>query len=53
MNKNSSPTKLSILVPVYNSEKTIDRLVEELIKDLGSLFKHEIVLVNDNSSDRS
>lgn len=44
---------LSILIPVYNSEKTIERLVEELIRDLGSLFKFEIVLVNDNSVDRS
>ncbi len=51
MNKNN--TILSILIPVYNSEKTINRLVEGLIKDLGSLFKLEIVLVNDNSADNS
>lgn len=44
---------LSILIPVYNSEKTIGRLVEELISQLGSLFKLEIILVNDNSFDRS
>ncbi len=53
MNKNASSTALSILIPVYNSEKTIDRLVEELIRDLGSLFKLEIILVNDNSVDHS
>lgn len=53
MNKNSSSIVLSILIPIYNSEKTIDRLVEELIKDLGPLFKLEIILVNDNSVDRS
>lgn len=53
MNKNASSTALSILIPVYNSEKTIDRLVEELIRDLGSRFKLEIILVNDNSVDRS
>ncbi|MBI4707814.1 MAG: glycosyltransferase [Candidatus Omnitrophica bacterium] len=53
MNKNTSSTALSILIPVYNSERTIDRLVEELIRDLGSLFKLEIILVNDNSVDRS
>jgi undecaprenyl-phosphate 4-deoxy-4-formamido-L-arabinose transferase len=49
----SSLDSLSILIPVFNSEKTIGRLVERLIKDLGSHFKLEIVLVNDNSSDRS
>lgn len=46
-------TALSIIIPVYNSEKTIDRLVEELIKELGPLFRLEIALVNDNSRDRS
>lgn len=53
MNKNVSSIVLSILIPVYNSEKTIGRLVEELIKDLGSLFKLEIILINDHSTDRS
>ena len=53
MNKNASSTALSILIPVYNSEKTIGRLVEGLIKDLSSLFKLEIILVNDHSLDRS
>jgi undecaprenyl-phosphate 4-deoxy-4-formamido-L-arabinose transferase len=53
MNNNDSLPQLSILIPVYNSEKTIGRLVEELIDSLGSLFKLEIVLVNDHSIDRS
>ena len=53
MNENASRTALSILIPVYNSEKTIERLVEGLIGNLGSLFKLEIVLVNDLSIDRS
>ncbi len=44
---------LSILIPVYNSEKTIGRLVEELIENLGSHYKLEIILVNDNSTDNS
>lgn len=53
MGNNSSSVKVSILIPVYNSEKTINRLVEELIIHLGPLYKLEIVLVNDNSADRS
>jgi glycosyltransferase involved in cell wall biosynthesis len=53
MNKTVSLTTLSILIPVYNSENTINRLVEELISELGVLFRLEIVLVNDNSRDNS
>jgi len=53
MNKNDFSTALSILIPVYNSEKTIERLVEGLIENLVSLYKLEIILVNDNSIDRS
>lgn len=53
INKKNSSIILSILIPVYNSEKTIDRLVEGLIKDLGPLYILEIILVNDNSIDHS
>lgn len=53
MNNNTSSIPLSILIPVYNSEKTIYKLVEELIGSLGPLYKLEIVLVNDNSTDPS
>jgi undecaprenyl-phosphate 4-deoxy-4-formamido-L-arabinose transferase len=53
MHNNSSLISLSILIPVYNSEKTIYKLVEGLIDNLGSLFRLEILLVNDNSIDRS
>jgi len=44
---------LSIVIPVYNAEKTVSRLVDELIKVLNLHYKLEIVLVNDNSVDRS
>ncbi len=37
MNKNDYSIVLSILIPVYNSKKAIDRFVEELINNLGSL----------------
>ncbi|MBI4698272.1 MAG: glycosyltransferase family 2 protein [Nitrospirae bacterium] len=53
MNKNTSSISLSVLIPVYNSDKTIGRLVEELIGILGPIFNLEIVLVNDNSVDSS
>jgi undecaprenyl-phosphate 4-deoxy-4-formamido-L-arabinose transferase len=53
INKVTSSISLSVIIPVYNSEKTINRLVEELIKNLGLTFKLEIILVNDNSRDNS
>lgn len=53
MSKNTLSFLLSILIPVYNSEKTIGRLVEEIITTLSSLYNLEIILVNDSSVDRS
>ena len=46
-------TSLAIVIPVYNSEKTIARLVDELVGNLGPLYRLEIILVNDHSGDRS
>lgn len=46
-------TSLSIVIPVYNGEKTIGRLVDGLVKELGNLYKLEVVLVNDSSPDNS
>ncbi len=48
MSLNSS-IKVSIIVPVHNSEKTISRCIESLINQ--SLKELEIILVNDNSTD--
>jgi len=53
MSIRTSSIALSIIIPVYNAEKTIYKLVEELIKALNPHYKLEIILVNDNSKDRS
>ncbi len=53
MDLNTSKIKLSIVIPVYNAEKTIGRLIDELIKVLNLYYKLEIILVNDNSDDQS
>ena len=44
--------KISIIIPVYNSEQTIAKLVEEVNINLAE-YDHEIILINDGSSDRS
>ena len=48
--------KLSIVIPVYNSEKTIKEVVNEVeiaVSKLNSKFELEIILVNDYSKDNS
>jgi glycosyltransferase involved in cell wall biosynthesis len=52
MNK-KKPTKVSIVIPVYNGEQSIGRLTDELVSVLKELYNLEIVLVNDNSPDNS
>jgi len=48
--------KLSIIVPVYNEEKTIASildLVEEALESLVAITSYEIVIINDCSKDNS
>ncbi len=45
--------KVSVAIPVYNSEGTIARVVNQLVETLTKYYDLEIVLVNDDSSDRS
>lgn len=45
--------KLSVVIPVFNAEATIGRLVNELINGLKDSYEPEIILVNDYSADNS
>ena len=45
---------LSIVIPVYNSEKIIDDLVDKIVNsvsDIKSVSSYEIILINDCSID--
>ena len=53
MNLNIDMTSISIVIPVYNSEDSIGKLVDELVLKLNHLYDLLIVLVNDNSQDKS
>ena len=44
---------LSIIIPVYNSEKTISLVVSKIIDNISDKYNYETILVNDNSSDNS
>jgi glycosyltransferase involved in cell wall biosynthesis len=52
---NEAQTKLlSVIIPVYNEEKTIDRILNRILAvDLDYGYLKEIILVNDCSNDRS
>jgi undecaprenyl-phosphate 4-deoxy-4-formamido-L-arabinose transferase len=44
---------ITIVIPVYNSEKTISKLVDQLVEALEQKYDFEIILVNDCSTDGS
>ncbi len=48
---NSNNIKISVIVPVYNAEKTIKRCVDSIIEQ--TLENIEIILINDGSTDQS
>lgn len=46
--------RLSIVVPVYNEEESIERLVSEVLRVGRSFpFEYELILVDDGSTDRT
>lgn len=47
-------SKLSIIIPVYNEEKTLAQLLNKVLNlDFGGDIQKEIILVNDGSKDSS
>ena len=49
----SLKNEVSVVCPVYCSEATLERLVDEICKALSTSFKFEIILVDDGSKDSS
>jgi glycosyltransferase involved in cell wall biosynthesis len=45
--------KLSIIIPVYNEEKTVKEVVERVLKARLPKLTKEIILVNDGSTDKT
>ena len=45
--------KLSIIVPMYNEEDSIELLHEKIVESVGAQYKYEIVFVDDGSTDKS
>ena len=42
---------ISFIIPCYNSEHTLKRVIEEIDQTVSTTDKYEIVLVNDHSKD--
>ena len=52
--KKENPVYLSIVVPLYNEEDSIERLVDKIVKIGDSFpFTYEIICVDDGSTDRT
>lgn len=45
--------KLAILIPAFNEEKTLTRVIQTLPKKFPGVTKKEIIIVNDGSFDRT
>ena len=45
--------KVSVLVPVFNEEKTVLQILEEVNKQNNEQYQLEIIVIDDGSTDRS
>lgn len=45
--------KISLIIPVYNEEKIVNRCLEALIKQNSPSKNYEIVVINDGSTDKT
>jgi len=44
---------LSIIIPVYNEESTVIKVLEKVKNNSSNLFEYEIIVIDDGSTDRS
>lgn len=50
-NKNDMNPKISVIVPVYNAEKYLNRCIDSILAQTFTDF--ELLLINDGSKDKS
>lgn len=50
---NSNKPIFSIIIPLFNAENTIERLLDSILLQGFPKFLYELIIVNDNSTDRS
>jgi glycosyltransferase involved in cell wall biosynthesis len=45
--------KVSIIIPVYNEENYIEKVIQSVLKSKTLNFKKEIIVVDDGSTDKT
>jgi len=45
--------KLSIVIPAFNEEKTIERVINEIPQEFPTIDKKEIIVIDDGSTDKT
>lgn len=53
MEKNSQIMKLSIIIPVYNSERFLEQCLRSVFDQDLAASEYEVIVINDGSKDRS
>ena len=49
----NNTNKVSIIIPVYNEEKNISILIDEIDKSCNFLAEYEIIIIDDCSDDNT
>ena len=44
---------LSVVIPVHNEEESIGNLIDEITNALSEKYQHEIIVVDDGSTDHT
>ena len=50
---NDKPIELSVIVPLYNEERTIIKVLNRLSETKKQDFVYEVIVINDGSTDNS
>ena len=50
---NNFKYRVSVIIPIYNSEKYLEKCIESVLQNQGDISDIEIVLINDGSIDSS
>ena len=45
--------ELSVIIPVYNEEDSVQKLYEEIVEAVGGIDSYEVIFVDDGSTDNS